>query len=169
MGMFPLIYLYLIYCLAFVYCYYYYYNFIYYCHFNFSFISTNVLPLYSSYALFVNPSLREGWFLWILWIPRLQFARAIRKAFWGRIYRHFVALCCFQCVCKAHCSLVASIKRNAHILGALDLRSCRQIFMQDKKAHRNASYLPGNMIKCKGATTTMQSFWILILRNAKKP
>ena len=68
MGMFPLIYLYLIYCLAFIYCYFYYYIFIYYCHFNFSFISTNVLPLYSSYALFVNPSLREGWFLWILWL-----------------------------------------------------------------------------------------------------
>ena len=28
--------------------------------------------------------------------------------------RHFVALRCFKCVCKTHCSFVASARRNAH-------------------------------------------------------
>ncbi len=31
-------------------------------------------------------------------------------------------------------SFVASARRNAHILGALDLHSCRQIFMRDRKS-----------------------------------
>ena len=40
----------------------------------------------------------------VLWNATLQFNRAIRKAFCRRLYRHFVALGCFQCVCKTHCS-----------------------------------------------------------------
>ena len=150
MGMFPLIYLYLIYCLAFIYCYFYYYIFIYYCHFNFSFISTNVLPLYSSYALFVNPSLREGWFLWILWLlftprhsqsllrkdlPPLRGSLLLPMRLQGALL--------IGCVYKTQCSY-SWRSRPAFLQAGFHARQ--------KKAHRNASYLPGNMIKCKEAT-----------------